>query len=809
MMEKKYKLDIARRAPRPRSERLRELGGIVQSGGGSTVINVTSAPGGGNGTGHTHANKYSLDKISIDADSYVYIDQMRESEDGSEAVIETEKAKVGYADDAAHADKADTTAHADDSDKWSGHAFNDCMDQPVRTTDKVEYAEVTSDSIGGTVDFVDGLFGSGYRMWTDENGKTHLTIDNLTVRQTMVLLELLISKVRSVGGQICVSAANGKIKEVVDYDETVYLIKFEQENTFLSGDLIRCQTFSVDRVKSYWVSVSHSFADGILVEKREFEKWKSVPEKDDECVLMGSLSDAKRQNFILISATEDGHPRVDVYDGVSTTNLDGCLRARLGNLDGIQDDMFPTDNRPHGNGLYSDNVYLRGTFLLTTGTDVRTQFEITEGKINSAVEAVRKDFLQDKGFLSNPTFGDGMKHWDVNNETTFFLLGKRWIFANGNVLTSQGDGANIYTDEGRRVVRIKNDAITQKFTDYRGLPEIKTNADGMKEPAAVYLSFFYKVRKPGTMTIGFSNINNDGFVVYQPMSYTDDLDVTEGYQQMTLSGLWNGTGDFSLRFTGEVLVYMLVLSTDRIETLTHTYRTLLEQSERLVKISAAVFDKDDEALKETGLMIRPEGSGIYMQTADGKLALIGVAVEEDGKTVIKLTAENIRLEGLVTANGNFKVLDDGSIVAKNGQFYGVLNSSLYYAKTRTISEVTYTIDPLQEPYNWFLINEPTTVQYIHLPQATLYDGLELSFFIKNTKWDIEKNATYIKTADGESLFYKLNPYAPQGSDAVLENMNVPYTERRGSYLMMQPNMVIKLKSMLGAWYAVDGLWTGE
>lgn len=295
MMEKKYKLDIAARAPRPRSERLRELGGIVQSGGGSTVINVTSAPGGGNGTGHTHANKYSLDKISIDADSYVYIDQMRESEDGSEAVIETEKAKVGYADDAAHATQANVAAHADDSDKWDGHAFDDCMDQPVRTTDKVEYAEVMSDCIGGTLNFVDGLFGSGYRMWVDNGGKTHLTIDSLTVRQTMVLLELLVSKVRSVGGRICVSAANGKIKEVVDYDETTYLIRFEQENTFLQGDLMRCGRFSAGMVKSYWVSVRHGFADEIVVDKREFEEWECFPEKGDECVLMGSLNNAKRQ----------------------------------------------------------------------------------------------------------------------------------------------------------------------------------------------------------------------------------------------------------------------------------------------------------------------------------------------------------------------------------------------------------------------------------------------------------------------------------------------------------------------------------
>ena len=49
----------------------------------------------------------------------------------------------------------------------------------------------------------------------------------------------------------------------------------------------------------------------------------------------------------------------------------------------------------------------------------------------------------------------------------------------------------------------------------------------------------------------------------------------------------------------------------------YKYRTLFEQSDRLVKISAAVFDKDGNALKETGLVIKPEGSGRSVRTVYG------------------------------------------------------------------------------------------------------------------------------------------------------------------------------------------------
>ena len=37
-----------------------------------------------------------------------------------------------------------------------------------------------------------------------------------------------------------------------------------------------------------------------------------------------------------------------------------------------------------------------GTFVLTTGEDILTRFEITEGKIESAVEGLRKDFTEDR-----------------------------------------------------------------------------------------------------------------------------------------------------------------------------------------------------------------------------------------------------------------------------------------------------------------------------------------------------------------------------------------------------------------------------
>lgn len=576
------------------------------------------------------------------------------------------------ADESKHALEADHAKEADNADKWDYHEFDDYLNQPVRKTDGVTFDSVTSDSIRSAGQFVDGLLGAGFQLWKGEDGRTYLTVDKLTVRQTMAVLELLIEKVRSVGGQICVSAANGRIKTVEESGEH-YLITFEQENMFVQHDLVRCQTFTGKDMRSYWVEVTDVTETGIVVVKEEFEGVE--PKEGDECVLMGNTANSDRQNMVLISATEDGQPRVDVMDGVSGKTFDNALRARLGNLDGIKDDKFPADRQPRGNGLYADNAYMKGTFVLETGEDVKTRFEITEGKVQSAIDSVRNDFLSEKGYLNNPTFASGLEKWNSENETVFFLVGNRWIWANGAALSKKGDGASVVTDMGRKVVRIRNKYIRQKHENLRFVPTFPTNSAGKKEALPVYLSFFYRCAKAGTLKIGFENVDKTGFADFNSMEVSEEIAATGGYVQYTCSGLWNGTGDFKLEFDGDIYLYMLVLSTDKIEALTYKYKTLFEQSERLVKISAAVYDKDERALQETGLMIQPEGTGIYIKDANGKLALIGVGVEEtdaegNKKTVIKLTADNIKLEGLVTANGYFKVKEDGSVEAVNGTFRG-------------------------------------------------------------------------------------------------------------------------------------------
>lgn len=539
--------------------------------------------------------------------------------------------------------------------------------------------------------FVDGMTGEGWQLWMDAlTGLSNLTIDKVTIRQTLVALELLIQKVRSIGGQFVVSAASGKIKTVTK-DGDNYKITFEQDNEFVAHDLMRCAEFTGTSLRGYWVEVSDSDGNGITVPVSEFGGVE--PKEGDECVLMGNTQNRLRQNLISIAATEDGQPRVDVLDGVCAKNFNDCLRVRLGNLDGISDSRFPADNQPHGNGLYGDNVYLMGTFVLTTGEDILTRFEITEGKIEAAVEGLRKDFTEDKSYLDNASFGNGMNKWDTENEATFFLLGSKWIWANGAPLSDKTNYATVKTDDGRTTVFIRNKYILQKHENFRFIPDYNDiNDEGQKKPEAVYLSFFYRVAKAGRMIIKFEGLDKTGFENFNEFSYDGELDVTDGYQIFNHSGLWNGTGDFKLSFTGEIYLYMLVLSTDRAEALAYKYKTLFEQSEKLVKIAAANFDKDGNIIESSqivtkadmnlissglfdengqlisgaGLITKKDTAGLFAIDEDGNLkSFVGAGAEG-----VKIKASSISLEGVVTANSYFKILADGSFEANVGRIGG-------------------------------------------------------------------------------------------------------------------------------------------
>lgn len=231
--------------------------------------------------------------------------------------------------------------------------------------------------------FVSGLLGEGFKIY-EKNGTWYIECDNLTVRQVLTVFEMIISKLRAVNGGLVVSPGNNTIKSVSETD-TQYVLEVEDDIEIAKDDFIRHQVFSTSHAKNYWVKVINIAEGKIYTNKSEYNG--AVPAKGDEIIAMGNATNSKRQGLIYITAAEDGRPRIEILEGVKDKTLAATNRTVLGNLDDIQDSAFEDDYQPSGSGLYCDNAFLRGIFILRSGKNVETEMDAAQ---KAAQEAASK-----------------------------------------------------------------------------------------------------------------------------------------------------------------------------------------------------------------------------------------------------------------------------------------------------------------------------------------------------------------------------------------------------------------------------------
>lgn len=214
--------------------------------------------------------------------------------------------------------------------------------------------------------------GYGWKMQEDANGKYILELDSLKIRESLIAHELIIDQIRAICGSLGISQACGKVKEVQS-DSTNYYLIMEGEEThgyggFAAKDFIRCQRWTGNGLKGYWVKVNFLGDNGnghqnvLAISKSEFKgvinqdngtkadyvsestSSMSLPSAGDEIVQYGNEIDKTRQSAIYIHANGKGRPALDILTGIHSKSFDGCLACRLGG------------DLPNGGfGLYSKN----------------------------------------------------------------------------------------------------------------------------------------------------------------------------------------------------------------------------------------------------------------------------------------------------------------------------------------------------------------------------------------------------------------------------------------------------------------------
>ena len=389
----------------PRSARHNGTAGavITTTSGASSSASAPNTPIAGVGDGHTHANLATLNQLDLTPDDgYLYLDEV-DTESGN--IIRT-KAKAGMADEAAHATNADHATDADhatnaDHATESDHATNadhateadhaklaDDLTQWT-TADQRYLSKVNDDAAAGNIKFkksisvaqeagspafVTDFMGEGWKISKDALGKYLLEIDSVKIRESLIAHELIINQIRAIAGALGISQACGKVKKVTTND-SYYFLNLEGEAThgyggFTANDFIRCQRWTGEGLKGYWVKVESVVnpddgeGDWLCIRKSEFTgtivaesdnntadhvntdtSAMNTPAVGDDIVQYGNATNTARQSAIYIHANENGDPAMDMLTGIHTKSFEGCLAARLGG------------NLPEGGGfgLYAKN----------------------------------------------------------------------------------------------------------------------------------------------------------------------------------------------------------------------------------------------------------------------------------------------------------------------------------------------------------------------------------------------------------------------------------------------------------------------
>lgn len=163
-------------------------------------------------------------------------------------------------------------------------------------------------------------------------------------------------------------------------------------------------------------------------------------------------------------------------------------------------------------------------------------------------------------------------------------------------------------------------------------------------------------------------------------------------------------------------------------------------------------------------------------------------------------------DGNVTCNsGTFKNIT----VKGNSSFEGSVKANMFYGTVRKVTPgSTYTIDPVNEPYNFYYVENPTKRTFIVLPKAANYDGLEINIFTKMPPSSSLSYRTIVKAQDNDDFYVKQNAVIVSSNIAV-EKINVEYTNFKNDSVTTAPNAYIRFKCIGGAWYAISGQFTGE
>lgn len=488
--------------------------------------------------------------------------------------------------------------------------------------------------------------------WTGE-------FDNVIVRGSLRVFEMIISQLLGENDNRIFTG----MMEVDHYDAEsgrVYLNTQDGKlyNPFRRNDIIMVQQFNgmPNSSNDYYVTKNYellitdagcgSLEDGDkrldwvtftnFTSSMEGATAESLIKKKDTFVRVDNLSDSQRKGIIQLMTVGANTPYMDIIYGLKT-EPNNALKGRLGNLKGI---VHPILGELSGFGEFLNNLYAVGDFIIQrTGESVDSKLQVLENMFSIRFSQTSYELTNSDNYLENGQFLEQVRDdedtiiscWavDTTDESMFWAdaLGNPFM-VNGLLSVSGNRKVSIDKMDGRQVLRLQNCGVKQLNAHIRQpgthkeyqQPSGSTGDNGLKKPATgstdvqdrLYISIRIFAKTAGTLTVGFEGCSSVSGKSNTLTAQNVAVPYSGDWTNIPLEGVWNGTGNFVLRYTGDCYIAIASITDKPLSEFSKSVSTQIVQTAENIKLLGENINKVDGTTTQLGLDLDAEKKSIRL-----------------------------------------------------------------------------------------------------------------------------------------------------------------------------------------------------
>ena len=345
---------------------------------------------------------------------------------------------------------------------------------------------------------------------------------------------------------------------------------------------------------------------------------ESLIKKKDTFVRVDNLSDSQRKGIIQMMTVGANTPYMDI----------------LGELSGF--------------GEFLNNLYAVGDFIIQrTGESVDSKLQMLENMFSSRFSQTSYELTNSDNYLENGQFLEQVRDdedtiiscWTVDStdESMFWAdaLGNPFM-VNGMLSVSGNRKVSIDKVDGRQVLRLQNCGVKQLNAHIKqpgthkeySQPSGDTGKNGLKTTATgstdvqdkLYISIRIFAKTAGTLTIGFEGCSSVSGKSNTLTAQNIAVPYSGDWTNIPLEGVWNGTGDFAIRYTGDCYIAIASITDKPLSEFSKSVSTQIIQTAENIKLLGENVDNVNGKTTKLGIELDAEKGEIrqYVKETDEK-----------------------------------------------------------------------------------------------------------------------------------------------------------------------------------------------